>query len=137
MKKKLLISNSLKVKKISSIYLVPLIILFSFGCSTTKPNLPSGHKLNPGMTKTEVESIMGVPIKSDFNKNVEEWFYCSTGSSTDQHLALFFHDNLLVAKTNYNVSLMDTRGITGSCENFIKQGDYRVPDKVIEIRMRY
>lgn len=89
------------------------------------------------MTKQEVESIMGKPIKSDFEKSVEEWFYCSTGMSNDQHLALFFHDNILVAKKNYNVSYADIRGVSGSCENFIKQGNYRVPDKVIEIRMKY
>lgn len=95
------------------------------------------YKLSPGMTKDQVESIMGPPIKSDFDKNVEEWFYCSTGFNSDQHLALFFHDDILVAKKNYNVSLADTRGIGGSCENFVKQGDYRVPDQVIEIRMKY
>ena len=89
------------------------------------------------MTKGEVESIMGSPISSDFDGKVEEWFYCSTGFSSDQHLALFFHDDILVAKQNYNVSSADTGGVSGSCENFIKQGSYRVPDQVIEIRMRY
>ena len=106
------------------------------GCVTSQA-IKQSYKLSPGMTKSEVESILGPPIRSDFDKSVEEWFYCSTGLNTDQHLALFFHDDILVAKKNYNVSLADTRGIGGSCENFIKQGDFRVPDKVVEIRMRY
>jgi outer membrane protein assembly factor BamE (lipoprotein component of BamABCDE complex) len=50
------------------------------------------------MTKAEVESIMGAPIKSDFYKNVEEWFYCKTGQYADDHIALFFHEGLLIAK---------------------------------------
>lgn len=117
-----------------------LLIAIAFGiigCSVTKQSLNHSYKLSPGMSKGEVENLMGPPIKSDFEKNVEEWFYCSTGNSSDQHLALFFHEGILVTKKNYNVSLADTRGMTGSCENFIKQGDYRVPNEVIEIRMRY
>jgi len=89
------------------------------------------------MTKNEVEAIMGQPVKTDFYKNVEEWHYCSTGRGADEHLALFFYDGKLIAKKNYTVTLQDTRGISGSCEKFIKMGNYREPDNVTEIRMRY
>ena len=88
------------------------------------------------MTKNEVEAIMGRPVKSDFYKNVEEWHYCSTGSSADEHLALFFYNGKLIAKKNYTVTLQDTRGISGSCEKFIKMENYREPDNVTEIRIR-
>lgn len=88
------------------------------------------------MSKAEVEQIMGLPTKSDFKRNVEEWHYCKTGMSADEFLALFFYEGKLIEKLNYTVTLADTRGATGSCEKFIKMGNYREPDKVIEIRMR-
>lgn len=115
--------------------------LFSFlliavmSCNMTRQNLDVSYKLNVGMTKAEVESIMGKPMKSDFYKNVEEWHYCRTASS-DEHLALFFNDGKLIAKKNYSVTIQDTGGVAGSCEKFIKMGNYREPDNVSEIRIR-
>ena len=82
------------------------------------------------MTKHEVEAIMGQTVKSDFYKKIEEWHYCTTGSEADELLPLFFFDDRLIAKKNYTVTLQDTRGISGSCEKFIKMGNYREPDNV-------
>lgn len=89
------------------------------------------------MSKEEVVSILGQPIKSDFYKNVDEWFYCKTGMGGDQHLALFFFDGKLIAKKNYVVTAQDVPGSFGSCEWFIKRGSYREPDEVREIRLKY
>jgi len=89
------------------------------------------------MSKEEVVSILGQPIKSDFYKNVDEWFYCKTGIRGDQHLALFFYDGKLIAKKNYVVTAQDVYGAYGSCELFIKRGSYREPDEVREIRLKY
>lgn len=120
------------MKVISSILLMAL--LHSCG---VQQKLTASYKLSPGMTKTEVEAIMGPPTKSDFKKNVEEWHYCKTGMSADEFLALFFYEGKLIEKLNYTVTLADTRGATGSCSKFIKMGNYKEPDKVIEIRVRY
>jgi outer membrane protein assembly factor BamE (lipoprotein component of BamABCDE complex) len=103
----------------------------------TNQNLSISYKLHEGMTKNEVEAIMGRPVKSDFYKKVEEWHYCATGSGADELLSLFFFEDKLIAKKNYTVTLQDTRGIIGSCEKFIKMGNYREPDNVTEIRIRY
>jgi outer membrane protein assembly factor BamE (lipoprotein component of BamABCDE complex) len=121
----------MKIKKVFS-----LLILLSIMSCGIQQNLTVSYRLNDGMTKTEVEAIMGAPIKSDFYKNVEEWFYCKTGQMSDEHLALFFNDGKLIAKKNYTVTGADTRGVYGSCEKFIKMGNYRVPDVVVEIRNR-
>lgn len=99
-------------------------------------NLKVAYKLSPGMTKSEVESIMGAPAKSDFYKNVEEWHYCKTGYGSDEFIALFFHEDKLIEKQNYTVTISDTRGATGSCSKFIKMGNYNEPSTVIELRMR-
>jgi outer membrane protein assembly factor BamE (lipoprotein component of BamABCDE complex) len=112
-----------------------ILILFLFSACGTQQNLSSSYKLSPGMSKSEVESIMGVPIKSDFKSNVEEWHYCKTGMNSDEMLALFFHEGKLIEKMNYTVTLSDARG-TGSCEKFVKMGNYREPDLVVEIRSR-
>lgn len=114
--------------------------IFAFSLLITscglQQNLAVSYRLSPTMTKAQVEQIMGSPAKSDFSKNVEEWHYCRTGTSSDEFLALFFYEGELLEKVNYTVTLADTRGATGSCEKFIKMGNYREPDKVLEIRMR-
>lgn len=99
-------------------------------------NLSVSYRLNPGMSKADAEAIMGPPVKSDFKQNVEEWHYCKTGMNSDEFLALFFYEGKLVEKLNYTVTLADTRGITGSCSRFIKMGNYREPNNVVELRMR-
>lgn len=115
------------------ILFIAFFTIFSCG---VQQNLKVSYKLSPGMTKSEVEDIMGAPTKSDFKQNVEEWHYCKTGFDSDEFLALFFHNGKLIEKLNYTVTLADTRGATGSCSKFIKMGNYREPDKVIELRLR-
>ena len=69
--------------------LIILLLALFYSCGVQQ-KLSASYKLNPGMTKAEVEAIMGPPAKSDFKKNVEEWHYCNTGMSADEFLALFF-----------------------------------------------
>ncbi len=118
--------------------LIITLILSSCGVNQNylRQNLDISNRLKPGMSKVEVEQIMGSPAKSDFSKNVEEWHYCKTGTGSDEFIALFFFEEKLIEKLNYTVTLADTRGATGSCEKFIKMGNYLEPDRVLEIRMR-
>lgn len=116
-----------------------IMVLTTTLCLTTcgvQQNLSISHRLSPGMTKSEVEAIMGSPVKSDFHKNVEEWHYCKTGMSADEFLALFFYEGKLIEKLNYTVTIADTGGSFGSCSKFIKMGNYREPDKIVEIRLK-
>lgn len=116
--------------------LLAFVPFFLISC-VVQQNLNDSYKLNPGMSKDEVVAILGRPIQDDFNRNVEEWHYCKTGFNSDQYLALFFYEGKLLAKKNYSVTLNDARGVTGSCENFIKRGSYREPDEVREVRLIY
>ena len=114
--------------------LISLSIVF---CSCgVQQKLSLSYRLSEGMTKSEVEAIMGAPIKSDFYKNVEEWHYCKTGMTADEFIALFFYEGKLIAKKNYTVTAADALGASGSCEKFIKMGNYREPEIVTEIRIR-
>ena len=36
------------------------------------------------MSKNDVLEILGQPVKSEFNQNVEEWHYCKTGFQADE-----------------------------------------------------
>lgn len=120
---------------IKEVTLLLMSVLFLTACGI-RQNLSVSNRLSPDMTKSEVEAIMGSPVKSDFYNNIEEWHYCKTGMDSDEFLALFFYEGKLIEKFNYTVTLADTRGATGSCSKFIKMGNYREPDRVIEIRMR-
>ncbi|MFZ6052554.1 outer membrane protein assembly factor BamE domain-containing protein [Halocola ammonii] len=117
-------------------YLIPICLGLLITSCGLQQNLSASHLLSPGMTKAEVQQIMGPPAKSDFSQNIEEWHYCKTGMNSDEFLALFFFEGELIEKMNYAVTISDTRGATGSCEKFIKMGNYREPDQVLEIRMR-
>lgn len=123
------------MKRIPGFILLLTTTLYLTACGVQQ-NLSISHKLSPGMTKSEVEAIMGTPVKSDFHKNVEEWHYCKTGMSADEFLALFFYEGKLIEKLNYTVTITDTGGAFGSCSKFIKMGNYREPDKIIELRLK-
>jgi outer membrane protein assembly factor BamE (lipoprotein component of BamABCDE complex) len=112
------------------------LILVSIISCGVQQKLNASYKLTAGMSKAEVEAIMGAPVKSDFKEDVEEWHYCKTGMSADEFLALFFHQGQLIEKLNYTVTLSDTNGAFGNCSKFIKMGNYRVPDRLLEIRLK-
>ena len=99
------------------------------GCSIiyTTQNLSKSSKVREGMPTDEVLKIMGEPVMSELDRNVEEWHYCNTGSR-DRFLAIFFVDNKLVAKKYYL-----GKSEFGDCSLFVKTGDYKIPPEVQEI----
>ena len=72
------------------------------GCSAiyTTQNLSKSSKVQAGMSTDEVLKIMGEPVISELDRNVEEWHFCRTGSE-DRFLAMFFVDSRLIAKKYY------------------------------------
>jgi len=78
----------------------------------------------------------GQPMKAEFSRSVEEWHFCNTGYGEDEFVAVFFADGEVIAMKPYTVTISDTRGATGSCEKFVKMGNYREPDSVREYRLR-
>lgn len=107
------------------------------GCiRSVQQDLSRSLALSPGLSKQQVLQVMGTPVKTEFSRGVEEWHYCRTGTGVDQFLALFFQEGALIESKNYSVTIRDAGGATGSCENFIKMGNYREPDRVTEIRLK-
>jgi hypothetical protein len=88
------------------------------------------------MSQTDVLSIMGQPAKNEFGGGIVEWHYCRTGQLADEFVALFFYENKLIDSRNYTVTLSDTGGATGSCDLFVKMGNYQEPESVRAIKLR-
>ena len=115
------------MKKLIFILIVGCLFI---GCAIDKiipfatQDLSLAAKIRAGMTTDEVIEIMGEPIISELDRNVEEWHYCSTGSQ-DRFLAMFFVDSRLIAKKYYLGKDED-----GDCSLFVKTGDYIVPPEV-------
>ena len=109
--------------------------LFMTACGTHQ-KVDNAMMLSPGMSKTQVVQVMGSqPAKAEFSGNVEEWHYCSTGSSSDEFVAVFFHDGQVIAMRPYLVTINDA-GVSGTCERFVRMGNYREPSVVREYRFR-
>jgi len=111
------------MKKFIFILMVGSLFMGCFFIHTTQ-NLSKSSKVQAGMTTDEVLKIMGEPVMSELDRNVEEWHYCSTGSR-DRFLAMFFVDSRLIAKKYYL-----GKSEEGDCSLFVKTGDYKVPPEV-------
>ena len=115
------------MKKLIFILIVGSLFMGCIGFNQwlTMQNLSQSSKVKAGMTTDEVRDIMGEPIVSELDRNVEEWHYCSTGRK-DRFLAIFFVDNKLVAKKFYFSKDM----AWDECQSSVKKGDYKVPSEV-------
>ena len=110
------------MKKLIFILMVGSLFM---GCFMhTTQNLSKSSRVQAGMSTDEVLEIMGEPVISELDRNVEEWHYCTTGSE-DRFLAMFFVDNKLVAKKYYR-----GKSEFGDCSLFVKTGDYKMPPEV-------
>ena len=119
--------------------LILLLIVGSLfvGCAPmTMQNLSQSSKVQAGMTTNEVRDIMGEPILSELDRDVEEWHYCRSDSypAKDRFFAIYFVDNKVIAKifyTRWKSNIFDIKEDNfGNCVHFVKTGDYKVPPEV-------
>lgn len=91
----------------------------------TQNPLEKGSLLNPGMNKSEVQNIMGEPVKSVISGRYSAWHYCKTGISSvspvDEHMVAFFDGERLTETQIYSVTLAETGGATGDCSLFVRR----------------
>ena len=64
--------------------------------SFTQKDLSNMSKVRSGMTQEQVLEIIGNPILSEINKNIEEWHYCDTGNLQDTYVALLFVIQIII-----------------------------------------
>lgn len=92
--------------------------------SRTSQDMSNSVKLKPGMSKSDVESILGKPVKIEFSGNLSAWHYCETGWTADDFVVVIFDEDNVVEERNYNVTLAETGGATGHCSKFVKAVDF-------------
>ena len=106
------------------------------GCAATMQNLSQSSKVQAGMDTNEVRDIMGEPILTELDRDVEEWHYCRSDSypAKDRFFAIYFVDNKVIAKifyTRWKSNIFDIKEDNfGNCVHFVKTGDYKVPPEV-------
>jgi len=120
------------MKKLIFILMVGSLFMGCF--PITMQSLSQSSKVKAGMTTDEVRDIMGEPVMTELDRDVEEWHYCRYVINKDRYLAIFFVDNKVIAKTFYTrwkANLFNRNPEHfGSCEHFVKTGDYKVPPEV-------
>ena len=116
------------MKKLIFILMVGSLFMGCF--PITMQSLSQSSKVKAGMTTDEVRNILGEPVISELDRNVEEWHYCKTARlyTKDEFLVVFFVDNKLVA-IKYYLGKDDY----GDCSIFVKTGDYKVPPEIQDI----
>ena len=122
------------MKKLILILMVGSLFM---GCATmTMQNLSQSSKVKAGMTTDEVRDIIGEPIVTELDRNVEEWHYCRSDNwpPKDRFLAIYFVDDKVIAKIFYTRQkgylFNRNHEASGSCEYFVKTGDYKIPPEV-------
>lgn len=122
------------LKTIASLLMACVLV----GCAAmyTQSPLEKSATLNPGMTRSQVQEIMGSPVKSEFSGNQQAWHYCKTGASVDEFVVMLFNDGVLEELKNYYVTSKDVGGARGDCSKFTKRVEFRPADSVKEIRVR-
>ena len=110
------------------------------GISTIMPNVELSSFISKasdvefGMTKTQVQWVMGVPRNRVYEGNQEAWLWCQTStdpSRADAYLTVYFH--------NARVAGIHTYGnrAEGTCENFFRRVEWLAdPEKSMAAKQR-
>ena len=99
--------------------------------TSTRQNLANASGIRAGMAQGDVLQVMkAAPVKKEiFSPTREEWHYCTTGTGSDQFVAIMFDNDQngvprVSSLKNYAVTLDDVGGATGDCSRFVKRGTY-------------
>jgi hypothetical protein len=113
------------------------VLIFVLASCKVNQHIEKSEDLRPGMTMEEVEEEMyNDPIKTDFYKNIVECHYCNTSKRASEYVVLYFLDGKLYEKRNYSVLSNEIKGNRGSCEKFVKMGNFKEPNTITEIRLK-
>tara|TARA_Y100000031_G_scaffold142814_1_gene172690 strand:+ start:534 stop:881 length:348 start_codon:yes stop_codon:yes gene_type:complete len=115
------------MKKLITSLLV-LTVLFISSCATVATK---SIDLEPGMSKTELTSLLGRPGDRQFSGNVEAWQYCDTGFAKDEYLIVWLANGIVVETQRYENAYS-----MGMCSSFTTINWEDAPDKIIEFRER-
>lgn len=96
-----------------------LCIVTLSGCTFMKAQSPLelAVRIEPGMTKEQVQEIMGLPAKNEFTGNLEVWHYCRNGYNSDDFISIYFEQGKATKLQNYSITLAEKADKTGDCKN--------------------
>ena len=115
-----------------------VLILGLIGCSYSTPSLrESAMSINPGQTKEDIQTILGVPRDRQFQGNQEAWQYCNdfvvagVKQQAIELMNIWFNNGLVTGLQNLPVA----RNPVKSCEEQLHKISWEdAPDTIIEIR---
>lgn len=108
-----------------------LIILLA-GCASQSRVMTDSAKISAGMSKSELEELMGPPQNRQFEGTDEAWQYCATGFDSDHFVLVWLSADTVTGMQTYR----NTDGF-GTCDNFFRTVNWEeAPDVSVEIRER-
>jgi hypothetical protein len=115
-----------------SILWICLVMLLTQACASQSTIVKSSASVRPGMSKVDLQGLMGAPKDRQFHGENEAWQYCSTGSFADHYVLVWLFDGVVTGMQTYR----NTTGV-GNCESFFRTINWEdAPDAAIEIRQR-
>lgn len=82
--------------------------------------LQAEKRLWPGMSRSQVMSVLGRPAVYEQLGNQEAFHYCATGQTIDQFLVVTFDSDKAISSRPYQVTAAEA-GATGPCVQFIRK----------------
>ena len=114
-----------------------LVILCSVllsGCAGRIALQDKPAQITPGMTKQELQSLLGPPQNRQFSGSNEAWQYCATdytGFESDSYLLVWINSGVVTGMQTYRNTLI------GTCESFFRTVKWdEALDATVEIRKR-
>ena len=111
--------------------ITPLIVITVLFISSCANVATKSIDLEPGMSKTQLTSLLGRPGDRQFSGNVEAWQYCDTGFAKDEYLIVWLANGKVVETQRYENSYS-----IGMCSSYTTINWEDAPDKIIEFRER-
>ena len=109
-----------------------LFIILLVGCTAQSKVMTNSAKISAGMSKSELEELMGPPQNRQFEGTDEAWQYCATGFETDHFVLVWLSGDTVTGMKTYR----NTEGF-GTCDNFFRSVDWEEsPDISVEVRER-
>jgi hypothetical protein len=115
------------MKKILTLILISSTLMIASCANVATKSLD----LEPGMSKSQLKSLMGTPGDRQFSGNVEAWQYCDTGMMKDEYLIVWLANNQVVETQRYENAYS-----IGMCSSYKTINWEDAPDKIVEIRER-
>jgi hypothetical protein len=103
-------------------------------CASQSRIAKQSSGIRPGMSGSELRTVLGEPQNRQFKGKNEAWQYCATdfsGFEADHYVLVWLNSDVVTGMQTYRNREF------GTCESFFRTVDWeQAPDTAIEIRQR-